>query len=791
MADKCVDAILGSERFKDIEGKDRELLREFIEEVVRDIREKGGDLRKVRERSSENLAWLKRRKASILLADKKLDKMDDINNPNAIHEAALVGRTQTGDSNKNSIAINREVLTMKHQNKIDNLFDDTELELIDDINMSERVADAIYKLNNNLNVAEGPIRNIAKKVRDFNKYIVQELNSAGIELADRADYIFRQTHDIAKIAGTPFRKWSDALYDKLDIEKTFGLETDKEVHLKELKKIYNKIVSAEYGTQGSGSLGRARALHFKDGINFAQYHREFGEGSFLDVMQRTARNAGKAEAIYRVHPEGRKAFERLEERQLNRILKSDNPELIEKFKKGAKARENMRKQMFGYGDHPSMNWWGEAMKVSRTIQAATKLPLAFTSTFTDFSVATANFMAKTGNDLLSTQFKLVKNYFTKLDPESRKRLGSMLLMNQEFDTIHRYTETEGLKGKFDKYINYAMKMTMLDKITKANRNTMAISFAEELAHKTHLDFDNLHPNLKSEFKSFGISDKMWNDVIRNHTTDFLKTKIIDISSIENRDVQIRFANMIWSNSKFGAIAPGDATKAIMRFGFDPNSNIGQTIAAITQFKTFSLEAVRAIKEIVQSNPRADNRTFLSAMNNMDNKKLLSSMMFHTVTTAMVGIWVRDLMEGREPRALTQESVFEAVQRSVLPLQMQFMNDVLYGTYNNRFRSLVIDALGPTASLFNEAGSLASSSSLFVGQELGLADTNVDPRSQAFRFFRRNTPFAASILNAPILKPILDTMLFDEWNEQWNPGYKRRKLTREKEKGSLLKQVGIQ
>ncbi len=768
-----------------------EVPRDLIERVVKNIRDQGGDLRKVKQRSNETLAWIARHKAAVALADKRLNKISSRfpDNPNVAHEAGLVGATRVGKDLKNSITVNSDTLTIKHQTLLHQLLG-KHLDVIDDPTFTKSIFKNIYNIGRGLEVDKGMVGEISQGVHKFNKYLVQELRAAGLEIRDKLDYILRQTHDVGKIGKTTFKQWSEDIYELLDKRQTFGDVVDQAKQFKILQRIHKDIITAQYGIQGSSSVGHARVLHFLEGGEAAAaYHVKYGEGSIYEVLQKSARTAAKAEAIRRIHPEGRKGFEKLEKRQQAAIIKKGDAELEKKFNKGASRRQRIRDQVFGYGLHPTSHLVREVGRAARTLQAITKLPLSAVSTTTDLTFAQLKLMSISSEGLLSSTRKLFNNYLKTWKGLERDRLASLMLMKLEFDTSGRYTDTEGLKGIYSKIENYSMKMTFLDKITKVNRLTMSSTIMEMHASKEFdVSFGSLNDRARAEMESFGITGEEW-DIIRSSKADVLKTKIIDVSNISNREAQLKYMNMLWSGSKFGAIAPGASTKAMMNFGAHPDSVAGQIVQTAFQFKTFGLEAGRALSEILRSNPNADNATLRGALKDWDNRKLLGTAMVSGFLTSLVSLWGRDLLNGKAPRALNGATIADAFTRGVLPLQVTMFSDIFTGANLQYNKDIVSDLLGPTAGLINDTWSLAANSVQAVKGEFGFGKEK-DIRAQSFKYFRRNVPGVAPVLNFPLVKPLLDSWFFDEMLENWNPGHKKRTLKREEKKGSLLDQLGL-
>ena len=78
-----------------------------------------------------------------------------------------------------------------------------------------------------------------------------------------------------------------------------------------------------------------------------------------------------------------------------------------------------------------------------------------------------------------------------------------------------------------------------------------------------------------------------------------------------------------------------------RLGVNPESVQGQFISTIMQFKTFPLEATRSIRELAKANPNADNSSFIKAMSNMDNGKLIGGLLVHGWMASLLPLYLNE------------------------------------------------------------------------------------------------------------------------------------------------------
>lgn len=762
---------------------------DIIENVKREInnQNKSEALKKAREYTSEQLEYIKNRAIKSQIKQNEirmnlLEKFKQGKRGNEVFEEMMPGSVKTGEGSKTSFEATNRALMNEHLRAYDGIIG-KDAEILSDAVTQRSLFNIMDKLNKGLEI-QGPYKAVAEKIKAVNKYIVNNMKRAGMEIKDRADYIIRQTHDAAKLVKEGFDVWEATIRENLDIAKTFGKATDAEIKAALLED-YNNIIGKDFGTSSAGTVGHKRAYHFKDGDSFFNYHSQFGEGNMMDVLNKSVRNLARNEAMERTFGPGRLQAVEAAETYWAELLKSKGT--IDEYKtfmdeglNGDKFyREKWKKETFGYGGIHKDVIVSNGLSIVRTGQAVFKLAGSMFSTFTDISTAMPNMMAKTVGLGLAPIKKTFIGWSRNLTPKQQAQMGKIVGISTALDN-GRYVDEDGLRGGIKKFTKFALSANLLEYLTKINRQAMATAFSSFLADSSELIFKKLPTRLKAELSSFKISETDW-DVIRKAVSNEIEDlPLISADLIPDIEVRIKYQSFLLHNAKMGAIAPGMHTKAMMRMGISPDSIQGQAIATVLQFKSFGVEAGRAIREIMHSNPDADNSTFFRAMGNVDNIKIMSAMGVLGLGAGVAQLWANDLAKGRTPRDMDAEAWMEAMGRMVLPLWGSYIMDYAQGDVTEYGGKNVASLLlGPTGSDLFDIAKLGYG----VGHNIFSDEKPKKIAKPAIDFAKRHTPFN----NTPIVGMILEHGFYKELYEAFGVDNQRnvRKTMRKRGQEYIL------
>ena len=201
--------------------------------------------------------------------------------------------------------------------------------------------------------------------------------------------------------------------------------------------------------------------------------------------------------------------------------------------------------------------------------------------------------------------------------------------------------------------------------------------------------------------------------------------------------------------------PGAKERAIMNFGTERGTVLGEAIRAIMQLKGFPITYVtKGMTGQYHAFKQADKSGIFG----------LAQMMVGTTMMGYLSIATKDILRGREPREVFDEETYlntELLTRAfVQGGGAGIYGDFLFGEYNKYGQTLSQTLLGPTF------GSIDDLARLYSNVRAGDIDAL---QKNGVNFFVRNVPYQ----NLFYTKMALDYLFIYGLMEKSNPGYLRR------------------
>ena len=675
---------------------------------------------------------------------------------------------------------NAKLLNFKDQvlveNKIEKFFSDPKNE--------RDIIDAAFKKSRGKSISDmsPDIQKSADAVIKIDKFSALEAEKAGIIIKVRQDHLWRQVHDDIIITGTKKEDWINFMFNdiKLDEAQTFGnaAVSTKQKH-KFLSDVYDNIVSGEYNAQGGNFLNQKRMIHFADGESLYKYNQSFGSGNIQDAIDRSIRGTARSVATYmKFGPKPKQVLKALENEMAKEIKKLHGAAEARKFKSGGllSKRKALIDNMLGFETPSERTLVTSGLDLITGINISSKLMKSSFSTFPDYAVAVANFASKTGAPVLESNGKILKSYYKNLSPSDRKKFGQILRINFAGE-LDRFGVGQGLHGKMKKFTNLSMKASLMPYLSNINKATGSHAFSSHLADNAKKSFKELHPRLQYELNNFDISKKDWEILQKSVDNSIENLPLMSPEKVETLKIKgVSDDRLFILAKKLGAFlnhqgrmsspATGLRTRSFMNQGLNPNTVPGKAMVAFWQFKSYPIEIARVITEITTANPTAKAQGFFEGMQDLGNAKMFGLLMTEAFVMAAMGLWARDLAEGKMPRdMLTQKNMTEALSRSVLPLQFQFLVDAAGGRY--KWQSFLKDLAGPVYGQTDDVMRLISKAS--AGDKVA---------NDALNLWKRNMP----LMQHPFVLPVVNKWFLTELSERASPGFIRRQERRMEEAG---------
>lgn len=654
---------------------------------------------------------------------------------------------------------------------------------------------------------------IAEIIRKYEDLLVDRQNRAGAFIRKLPGYIVRQSHDQRALRKAGFEAWRDKVLPRLADETFEGVSPDKYDDF--LRGIYEGLstgVHLKYrgdatgdvflGFKGPGNLAKRisqdRVLHFKTADDWMDYNDDFGGAAlreqFVFGIERAAKNTALMESLG-TNP--RAMFDTVRKDLRARYRK--DPKKIDGI--NAKFLDAIFREIDGT-TRVAVNPSGALIgAVTRAIQNMAKLGGATISALTDIPFL-ASEVRYQGKGLLSGYGLALKNVVEGFKtPADRKRVSRLVgvgLDGMRGDILARFGAVDNLPGSMARLQQLFFRMNLLTWWTDSHKRGVGLMMSNHLYDNRLKVFDKLDSDLKKVLGQYGITDREWS-VIRaaGHISDdqgrgYLVADILRENPAIDDVIQLAYArfkpkgglratvtekikipklskaklarikdelstklNAFYTDRvNFAVPTPGAKEFAVMRFGTQPGTVMGEAIRLMMQFKAFPITVLT--KPISRELFGTGATSITAAMKRGRGNLGLAHLIFATTMMGYVAQSAKQLAKGRTPRdpELPETWVAAAAQGGGFGIYGDFM----FGEFNRFGRSFVSTAAGPTASVIDD---LAEIYTRFR--------TGDDAAAQVVRTLVNNSPF----INLFYTRVALDYLILYQIQETLNPGYLRR------------------
>jgi hypothetical protein len=746
-------------------------------------------------------AALEKRNALInaKIAAQAFNKIAAFENPAEGLSAMMVGSVKSKVGSKLSIDAQGKALMHKYIGRlINDLEKDDLLVHFSNGHMDDDIARELFEIKPNGQpgiTKNPPAQKIAAIIHKYQVVAIERANRAGAYIQVRPGYMFRQTHDSAKINSTGFEAWRDFIVDKLDPEETFrGEDPNKFLEgaylglISGLHKRYKGETESNFlqGFKGPANLAKKmsqeRILHFKDADSFMAYNDRFGtqglHEAVLGNLEHMARNTALMEGLG-TNPVA--MFDRLVT-QL-KLKNRANQKVFNAL--SSKSLTNQLKEIDGTTRIPANVSLAKVGAVTRAVQNMSKLGGAFISSITDVPQQAAE-LRHQGEPLFKAWGDTIFNVFKGRGNAERKELARLLGVG--FDGMvgeiaSRFGSQDTLPGTMAKLQQRFFKLNLMSWWNDTNRTGAALTMSSNLAGKAKASWNKLDDRLINVLSQYEIGPAEW-DIYRKHAvkkaddgnTYMVSEGLEDVEDIvfyeyllantgkeptpkqvaQARDQLIsRLDTYYMDRADYAVPQPGAAERAIMNQGSEVGTIEGEAIRLIMQFKSFPVTVIR----------RSLGREVYGAANGKTDIMGLAHIIATTTLFGYGSMVAKDILKGREPRQFTGD--FEKDSKLMFAAMSQggglgIYGDFLFGEYSRYGRSFLSTLAGPT---FGQVDDVAE---LFTRMRTG-----EDISANAMRMVINNTPF----INLFYTRQALDYLILYELQEMANPGYLRRMESR--------------
>lgn len=709
-------------------------------------------------------------------------------------QALMVGSVKNRVGSKLSIDAQGKALSNKYLGRlIHDLEKDDLLVHFSNGHMDDDIARELFEIkpNGTPGISENPVaQKIAAVIHKYQAAAIERANRAGAYIQARPGYIFRQSHDQARIRKAGYENWKNYVIDKLDIEATFrGADPEdflKGAYLGLTTGMHKRFKGDSesnflHGFKGPANVAKKmsqeRILHFKDAESFMAYNEQFGTQDLREAvtggLDHMARNTALMEGLG-TNPVA--MFDRMVTEL--KIKYRDQPEVFDKLSK--KNLMNQLKEIDGTTRIPANVSLARIGAITRSIQNMAKLGGAVVSSVTDIPNQAAELRYQ-GVPLLKSYSDTILNIFKGRGDLERKEIARLLGVGFDGligDVTARFGGQDTVPGTMAKLQQRFFKLNLMSWWNDTNRTSAALIMSNNLANKVDLEYGKLG-KAANVMQQYDIGEAEWN-VYRKHAVkdaadgnkymvseaiedlddatikQYLKDKgnakpsARDIAMARDELVS-RLDTYFQDRSDYAVPMPGAAERAIMSQGTEVGTAEGEALRLIMQFKAFPITMIR----------RGLGREVHGAADGKPDMMGLVHLIAGTTLFGYASMVAKDILKGKEPRTFTGDTEKDAKLMFAAMSQgggLGIYGDFLFGEYSRYGRSFLSTLAGPT---FGQVDDLAEIfTRIRTGEDVG---------ANVMRTITNNTPF----INLFYTRQALDYLILYELQEMVNPGYLRR------------------
>ena len=506
---------------------------------------------------------------------------------------------------------------------------------------------------------------IARHVDKFNEIDLKIKQKAGIFVNKKASYLNKQVYVREKLLDKfPNPKEFAAYMSKhVDLSASFKNSSDisksfMNMHA-EIKKGKNidflHVFDAESGKAQARTLKdrladkfeASRDIVFKDGQSFATVMRDIGEDNFLSSLVKRAENTAEAASL--IDRMGTNP-EQTHNDTLAWLRDTYGEAAFDKSKGLFDKANTLFKTARGYTPADGMRLKAkEAGGAARSAMAFTKLALSSANSVTDLAYHAFGYKSATGENAFAHTVKGVDRFASAIKGgnEGRKFWASKMGLYQDAMQSRlqaAISDNTGLPGMIVKGASLTRKLNFFDIQSEASRDVAGITAGDLMARKLDGNFSDLNVQVQKTLGRYNINEHVF-DLMKGSAKEYTydgdwKERVVDPGDLEahlnnlsedqiakaksasgftgssnkfkNRIVD-DYRDMVNDMTALTSPNPGIRAKAALRFATDPNTLPGIAVDMITQFKSFTVNAMYNFKRNIVSLPGNEKMGFPRAL----------------------------------------------------------------------------------------------------------------------------------------------------------------------------------
>ena len=568
------------------------------------------------------------------------------------------------------------------------------------------------------------VKGFAKDWQNLSNEMRTDFNSKGGSISKNEKHILPQNHDAQEILKVGRDKWKAKISDLVDRNEmlnSVGKPMDDMEYERSLDFVYDSITThglnktddftaKRVGTKLSRKGSAKRFLYFKDAESWLSYQDEFGRGDILTTLtDHVTSNANDIAVMQRLGTNPSLNFERLKSQ-------------VEKTKPMTGTQKMSSTALFnvasGNVNQGELTGLADFMQTTTNLLVSAMLGKALLSSISDVGMQaiTSNFNGINALKVWKRQASLM-NPANEADRIASVKIG--LIAETWAGRAHganRFADVMGT-GLSTKISGTVMRASLLEPWTQSGRKAFGMEFSSMLADNFSKTIDEVDPNTRKAFETYGIDANDWDLFRKSKTLDFKGSKFADMTQKGG----IKFHQMVLSETDFAVPTPDARVRAITSGGLGRATVEGQLWRAGMMFKSFPITMVTT--------------HFYRAANQATTGGKMGYFGALVATSSVMGaiaLQAKDLAAGREPRPMDNSTfVMDAILQGG---GLALFGDVLLADHNKFGGGIFQQALGPKGQLAQDVASLTIGN---ISQAIKGDETNV--LGETVRFANRYTP----------------------------------------------------
>lgn len=692
---------------------------------------------------------------------------------------------------KRNIFNEHQVLSGRVKRIISDSLSKEDLALARSGNLDKEIYIAKYQMSRGQDVTvSDPARRIAEALTKGYNLSHQNLVQAG-STRNYIDGYMKRVYDEGKVSSVTFEEFKRDIVPHIDYERTFRYQADDQPYVDEvLKEMYDNIrrgvhnvgpiagIDSKYleiksvGTLDK-RLSKSRTIHFKTGEGEFEFMNKYGKGNALsNFVKAVEQDARAAATISRLGPNPRQTYETIKQNVANNL----DPDQVQKFRNSLNMMDDLY-QNTTQGFSVGSSQLAKNGAAARSLGSMGALGGATLTAFPmDLGSSIINYQNITGKGLFESTYKVMKSVGQNLSKKNRKKLYERMgiytdnVLGSHWD---RFSSEEREIGKISKLQDIFFKVNLLELETDVLKTANYDLFSAEMGDYVGLGYESLPISYKNTLESYGISNADW-DIIRTATETVAgQTRVtpyaieqLDIDAKLKNDLSLKLSGMLNSEAEFTSV-PTATIRETSRFRgrFDPDSYMGQLVYMASQFMPIASRGGKVAIQFANGSTDAAKQTFRESLTSKPFLKRMAQAMLTMGTFGAISEMSKSLAKNQEPNFEDPEFYVRSLVKGGA---MGIYGDFLFAEYNEHYRSLSGDILGPTIGVGEDLATI------FAGMIRG-----EDKSAKAFKTLWNNAPGTDLFY----LKGVLDYYIHDEIVDTLSPGYKRRKR-------NILRREGI-